>query len=67
MINDGVELPRLLTVKQAAEVLNIKPDGIRRLIAEGKLPTLCVNGSIRVRTDSIVDRTGGKPKTQNRF
>jgi excisionase family DNA binding protein len=58
MIFDGVELPRLLSIEKAAEVLRTDSATVERWIAEGTLSVLRVNGVPHVLTESIADRLG---------
>ncbi len=58
MIHDGVELPTLLTIDEAADVLGLTAEAIHRRIASGTLTTVRVQGTLRVLTESIVDRSG---------
>lgn len=59
MIYDGVELPRLLTIDEAARVLGVDCEKIRKMIKSRKLATVRVNGEIRIITESIEDRRKG--------
>ena len=58
MIFDGVELPRLLPIEKAAEVLKTGATTVERWIAEGTVSVMRVNGIPHVLTDSIADRLG---------
>ena len=62
MIYDGVELPRLLTIDEAAKVLGVDCEKIRKMIKSRRLATMRVNGEIRIITESIVDRRKGGAK-----
>lgn len=62
MIYDGVELPRLLTIDEAAKVLGVDCEKISEMIKTRKLATMRVNGEIRIITESIVDRRKGSPQ-----
>jgi len=62
VIYDGVELPRLLTIDEAAGVLGANCEKISELIKTRKLATMRVNGEIRIITESIVDRRKGSPQ-----
>jgi predicted site-specific integrase-resolvase len=67
MIHDGVELPRLLPVARAAEVLGVDVGTVRQWIEDRAVSTLRVNGTVHVLTESIADRLGGEtPTRQNR-
>jgi len=59
VIYDGVELPRLLTIDEAARVLGVDCEKIRKMIKSRKLATVRVNGEIRIITESIEDRRKG--------
>jgi excisionase family DNA binding protein len=66
MIHDGVELPKLLTIEKAAEILSIDPATIRRWIEDGSISAMRVNGIVHVLTESIADRLGeGTPTRPN--
>lgn len=58
MIHDGVELPKLLTVERAADVLDVDATTIREWIADRSISTMRVNGVVHVLTESIADRLG---------
>jgi len=58
MIHDGVELPKLLRIEKAAELLGVNVETIRAWIADRSVSTMCVNGVIHVLTESIADRLG---------
>jgi len=62
VIYDGVELPRLLTIDEAARVLGVDCEKIRKMIKTRKLATMRVNGEIRIITESIEDRSKGCPQ-----
>jgi excisionase family DNA binding protein len=64
MIFDGVELPRLVSIEQAAKVLKTDPATVKRLIAEGTVSAIRVNGMVRVLTDSIADRLGEETRSR---
>lgn len=57
-IFDGVELPNLLTIDKAAQVLGTDLLTLERWIEDGRVETANVNGQIRVLTSSIEDRVG---------
>jgi excisionase family DNA binding protein len=67
MIFDGVELPSLVTVDQAALVLGVDVATILRWIEEGLLDAARANGRIRVLTSSIADRKGLKTPSRPNF
>ncbi len=58
MIHDGVELPSLLTIEKAAEVLGVDVATVRRRIEDRSIATMRVNGVVHVLTESIADRLG---------
>jgi hypothetical protein len=58
MIFDGVELPKLLPIEKAAEVLKMDVATVERLIGEGTVSVMHVNGILHVLTESIADRLG---------
>jgi len=62
VIYDGVELPKLLAIDEAAKVLGIDCEKISELIKTRKLTTMRVNGEIRIITESIEDRRKGSPQ-----
>jgi excisionase family DNA binding protein len=69
VIHDGVELPKLLTIEKAAEVLGSDVTTIRQWIENRSLSVLRVNGIVHVLTESIADRLGeetpSRPNQQN--
>jgi len=58
LILDGAELPSLLSIDRAAEVLGVDAPTLETWIEEGQLETVRVNGRLRVVTSSIEDRMG---------
>jgi excisionase family DNA binding protein len=64
MIHDGVELPKLLTIEKAAEVLGIDAATIRQWIKNRSVSTMRVNGIVHVLTESIADRLGEETPTR---
>ena len=58
MIHDGVELPKLLRIEKAAELLGVNVEAIRAWIADRSVSTMRVNGVLHVLTESIADRLG---------
>ena len=62
MIYDGVELPKLLTIDEAAEVLGANCEKIRKMIKSRRLATMRVNGEISIITESIEDRRKESPQ-----
>jgi excisionase family DNA binding protein len=43
----------LLTVAGVAEILNVSPRTVRRLIKDGKLPIVHVGRTVRIRPEAI--------------
>jgi excisionase family DNA binding protein len=43
----------LLTVPEVAELLRLSPRSIRRLIADGRLPVVCLGHAIRIRPQDV--------------
>ena len=62
MIYDGVELPKLLAIDEAARVLGVDCEKIRKMIKTHSLATVCVNGEVRILSESIEDRRKGSPQ-----
>jgi len=62
VIYDGVELPRLLAIDEAAKVLGVDCEKISEMIKTRKLTTMRVNGEIRIISESIEDRRKGSPQ-----
>ena len=58
VIFDGVELPRLVPVAKAAEVMDVSETEVRQLIANQELQSVSLNGIVHVLTESIADRLG---------
>ena len=56
MIVDGVELPKLVPVAKAADVLEVSESRIRELIDRGMLQSARVNGVVHVLTETLADR-----------
>ena len=56
MIIDGVELPGLLTIERAAEVLGLSHDAVTDLIERHEIGSVRLNGVVHVVTESIADR-----------
>jgi excisionase family DNA binding protein len=67
LIHDGVELPKLLTVERAADVLGVDTSTVRAWIADRSVSAMRVNGVLHVLTASIADRLGEEtPSRPNR-
>lgn len=58
MIFDGAELPSLLSIEKASEVLNVDAAIVTAWIERGELDIVRVNGHVRVVTSSIENRMG---------
>jgi excisionase family DNA binding protein len=61
-------LPRpLLTVTDVAEILNLHPRSIRRMIAGGRLPVVRLGGAVRVRPEAVEEliANGGQKMSNN--
>jgi len=56
LIFDGVELPSLLTVEKAAQILGLPEEGVRSLIANRQIESVRLNGLIHIVTESIAER-----------
>jgi excisionase family DNA binding protein len=63
VIYDGVELPRLLTIDEAARVLGVACEKISEMIKSRELATVRVNGEIRIISESTEDRRKGLPQS----
>ena len=55
---DLSDLPRLLTVDQAAEFLRLRPDEVRQGVADGDLPVVRADGAVLVDTDQLLEGLG---------
>jgi len=62
VIYDGVELPKLLAIDEAARVLGVDCEKISEMIKTRKLATMRVNGEIRIISESTEDRRKGGPQ-----
>jgi excisionase family DNA binding protein len=49
----------LLTVADVAEILNLHPRSIRRLIADGRLPVVRLGGAVRIRPEVLEELIAG--------
>lgn len=58
MIHDGVELPRLLPIDRAAQLLGVEEETIVVWLGDGTAHGVRVNGVQHVLTDSVADRLG---------
>jgi len=56
----------LLTVDEAAAVLNVAPVTVRRWIATGRLPALRLGRKLRVRRDALERWGSGAPRSKPR-
>lgn len=59
---EGAQGSELLTVREVAEVLRLKPDTLYRWAREGRLPAIKVGKEWRVRPDDIERILGGDPE-----
>jgi len=67
MIRDGVELPKLVPIAKAAEILDASEDQVRELIDRGLLQSARVNGILHILTETLADRLGEQtPARHNR-
>ncbi len=51
--DDGRVTPLLLRLERTAEVLDVSPTTVKRLIRGGELPAVKVNGATRVRVEDL--------------
>ena len=58
MIHDGVELPRLVSLARASEVLGATAAEVKSLVEHRKLQSVRLNGILCILTESIADRLG---------
>jgi len=65
MIHDGVELPSLLRVTEAAAILTTSEAAIRQLVADRELQSIHINGILHIVTDSIADRVGERTPSRH--
>jgi len=65
MIHDGVELPRLVPIAKAAEVMTLSEADILQLIADRELQSISLNGIPHVLTESIADRLGERTPSRH--
>jgi excisionase family DNA binding protein len=54
-----VRVQMLLTVREAAELLRVRPVTVYRLCARGALPHCRVSNAIRIRTEDLERLLGG--------
>lgn len=62
-LDDGQVTPLLLRLERTAEALDVSPSSVKRLIREGELAAVKVNGSTRVRVEDLrefVERLAAK-------
>jgi excisionase family DNA binding protein len=50
---DVLRLERLLTVDQLAELWQVSPRTIRRMIADGRLPVVRLGRAVRIRVQAV--------------
>ena len=58
MIVDGVELPQILPLAEAADLLGKTEAEVRAWIAQGKIQSVRLNGIVHVVSESIAERLG---------
>jgi excisionase family DNA binding protein len=63
----GVRMDRLLTIEQAAELLNVKPRWVRRAIFEKRLGHVKVGRLVRIAESELqrVTKDGERPPTRS--
>lgn len=63
-------VPRLLTIRTAAQLLGCSPRTVRRRIALGMIPAVREHGQVKLRGDDLaayiesLERTGAPPRTR---
>ena len=57
--------PLLLTVEEAAQLLNVSTRTVRRLIDAGELQVVCLNRSVRLTRSSVESMAQPKSLTKN--
>jgi excisionase family DNA binding protein len=55
------EKSELLTLEEAANLLRLNPETVRRHVAGGRLPAVKIGRRIRIRRDTIDNFAGGGP------
>ena len=65
MIFDGVELPRLLMIEKAAEVLGLSSDEVLALVSRREIDSVRLNGIVHVITESIAERLDVKTEARH--
>ena len=65
MIFDGVELPRLLTVDKAVEVLGLSSDAVLALVSRREIGSVRLNGIVHVITESVAERLDVKTEARH--
>jgi excisionase family DNA binding protein len=50
---DGHRLERLMTVNQLAELWQVSPRTVRRMIADGRLPVVRLGRAVRIRVQAV--------------
>jgi len=65
VIVDGVELPSLLPLAKAAEVLGVSPADVVKWIEQGELQSARLNGVTHVLSKSFADRLGRKTPSRH--
>jgi excisionase family DNA binding protein len=51
---EGLNLSKFLTIVEASKVLNMTPEALSRMCADGRIPALKIGGRWRVSLDEIV-------------
>jgi excisionase family DNA binding protein len=52
-------LPQMLTVNEVAEILQISPRTVRRMIDDGRLPVVRIGRAVRVHPDTVAALMSG--------
>jgi excisionase family DNA binding protein len=52
-------LPQMLTVNEVAEILQISPRTVRRMIGDGRLPVVRIGRAVRVHPDTVAALMSG--------
>lgn len=55
------QLDTLLRIRDVALVMGMHPSTVRRKIADGKLPAIQIDGSVRVRKSDLVEYLAKAP------
>jgi len=65
VIFDGVELPSLLTMERAAEVLGLSAKDLLALVSRREIQSVRLNGAVHVVTESIAERLDVKTASRH--